>query len=88
VLEDGSIHAALLKRCQKNNSQPCLPDSRMMLGFREKLKGAADLDTAVALANEAGFDVSKADWLKEGLDNYLLGNVCERRDMSLSPNCE
>ena len=30
----------------------------------EKLKGAADLDAAVAMAKEAGFDVSKADWLK------------------------
>ncbi len=33
-------------------------------GLREKLKGAADLDAAVAMAQEAGFDVSKADWLR------------------------
>ena len=33
-------------------------------GLQEKLKGAADLDAAVDLAKEAGFDVSKADWLK------------------------
>jgi predicted ribosomally synthesized peptide with nif11-like leader len=33
-------------------------------GLREKLQGARDLDSAVALAKEAGFDVSKADWLK------------------------
>jgi predicted ribosomally synthesized peptide with nif11-like leader len=33
-------------------------------GLQEKLKGAADLDAAVALAKEAGFDVSKADWLR------------------------
>jgi predicted ribosomally synthesized peptide with nif11-like leader len=33
-------------------------------GLREKLKGAADLDAAVAIAKEAGFDVSKADWLR------------------------
>ena len=33
-------------------------------GLREKLKGAADLDAALAIAKEAGFDVSKADWLK------------------------
>jgi predicted ribosomally synthesized peptide with nif11-like leader len=32
--------------------------------LREKLKGAANLDAAVALAKEAGFDVSKADWLR------------------------
>jgi predicted ribosomally synthesized peptide with nif11-like leader len=30
-------------------------------GLQEKFKGAADLDAAVALAQEAGFDVSKAD---------------------------
>jgi len=33
-------------------------------GLREKLKGAADLDTALILAKEAGLDVSKAQWLK------------------------
>ena len=33
-------------------------------GLQEKLKGAADLDAALAMAKEAGFDVSKADWLK------------------------
>ena len=33
-------------------------------GLKEKLKGAAGLDAAVAIAKEAGFDVSKADWLK------------------------
>jgi predicted ribosomally synthesized peptide with nif11-like leader len=32
--------------------------------FQEKLKGAADLDSAVSMAQEAGFDVSKEDWLK------------------------
>ena len=33
-------------------------------GLREKLKGAADLDAAVIIAKEAGFDVRKADWLR------------------------
>ena len=33
-------------------------------GLQEKLKGAAELDAAVALAREAGFDVSQADWLR------------------------
>ena len=33
-------------------------------GLQEKLKGAADLHAAVALAKEAGFDVTNADWLK------------------------
>jgi predicted ribosomally synthesized peptide with nif11-like leader len=33
-------------------------------GLREKLQGAGDLDAAVAMAKEAGFDADKADWLK------------------------
>ena len=33
-------------------------------GLQEKLKGAADLDAVLVIAKEAGFDVSKADWLK------------------------
>ena len=33
-------------------------------GLQEKLKGAGDLDAATAIAKEAGFDVSKADWLR------------------------
>ena len=33
-------------------------------GLREKLQGAGDLDAAVSLAKDAGFDVSKADWLR------------------------
>ncbi len=33
-------------------------------GLREKLQGAADLNAAVVIAQEAGFDVRKADWLR------------------------
>ena len=33
-------------------------------GLLEKLKGAADIDTAQSIAKEAGFDVSEADWLR------------------------
>jgi predicted ribosomally synthesized peptide with nif11-like leader len=47
-------------------------------GLQEKLKGAADLDAAVALAKEAGFDVSKADWLK-----YQAGQTLELSDEEL-----
>jgi predicted ribosomally synthesized peptide with nif11-like leader len=32
--------------------------------LQERLKGAADLDAAVAIARDAGFDVSKEDCLK------------------------
>jgi predicted ribosomally synthesized peptide with nif11-like leader len=40
-------------------------------GLQEKLKGAGDLDAAVAMAKEAGFDVSKADWLKHQANQTL-----------------
>jgi predicted ribosomally synthesized peptide with nif11-like leader len=40
-------------------------------GLQEKLKGAADLDAAVAMAKEAGFDVSKADWLRYQAEQTL-----------------
>ena len=40
-------------------------------GLQEKLKGAADLDTAVVIAKEAGFDVSKADWLSHQANQTL-----------------
>ena len=33
-------------------------------GLKEKLQSAADLDASVAMAQENGFNVSKADWLK------------------------
>jgi predicted ribosomally synthesized peptide with nif11-like leader len=33
-------------------------------GLQEKLKGAADLDAVLAIAKEAGFDISKAAWLR------------------------
>ena len=33
-------------------------------GLQEKFKGVADLDAAVALAKEVGFDISKVDWLE------------------------
>ena len=33
-------------------------------GLQEKLKGASDLDAVLAIAKEAGFDVSKAAWLR------------------------
>jgi predicted ribosomally synthesized peptide with nif11-like leader len=48
------------------------------VGLQEKLKGAADLDAAVALAKEAGFEVSKADWLK-----YQAGQILELSDEEL-----
>ena len=47
-------------------------------GFQEKFKGVGDMDTAVALAKEAGFDVSKADWLR-----YQASQTLELSDEEL-----
>jgi len=46
--------------------------------LREKLRGAADSDTAVALAKEAGFNVSQADWL-----TYQSNQILEISDAEL-----
>jgi predicted ribosomally synthesized peptide with nif11-like leader len=47
-------------------------------GLREKLEGAGDLDAALALAKEAGFDVSMADWL-----NYQAKQTLDLSDEEL-----
>jgi predicted ribosomally synthesized peptide with nif11-like leader len=62
-------------------------------GLQEKLKGAADLDAAVTLAQEAGFDVTKADWLKHhakqtlGLSDEELEAVAGGRDKWTVDKC-
>ena len=56
-------------------------------GLREKLLDVGDLDAAVAMAKQDGFDVSKADWIKyqakqalemsdDELANVAGGEVC------------
>jgi predicted ribosomally synthesized peptide with nif11-like leader len=47
-------------------------------GLQEKLKGAADHDAVAAIAKEAGFDISKAAWLK-----YQAKQVIELNDEEL-----
>ncbi len=46
--------------------------------LREKFKAAVDLDAAEALASEAGFAVSKEDWIK-----YQSAQVHEIDDTQL-----
>jgi len=46
--------------------------------LREKFQNAPDLDAAVALAEEAGFKVSKADWHK-----FLASDNLELSDEDL-----
>jgi predicted ribosomally synthesized peptide with nif11-like leader len=47
-------------------------------GLQEKLKGAADLDAVLAIAKDAGFDVSKAAWLR-----YQANQTLELSDEEL-----
>ena len=47
-------------------------------GLLEKLKGAKDLDAVLVIARDAGFDVSKADWLR-----YQANQNLELSDMEL-----
>jgi len=47
-------------------------------GLREKLQGAADLDASLAIAKEAGFDVSKQEWL-----SYQASQTSELSDAEL-----
>jgi predicted ribosomally synthesized peptide with nif11-like leader len=47
-------------------------------GLQEKLKGAADLDALVAIAKKAGFDISKAAWLR-----YQANQTLELSDEEL-----
>ena len=56
-------------------------------GLEEKLKGAADLDAVAAIAKEAGFDISKAAWLKESLDKRGLSGSSEQERVLLPVNC-
>ena len=47
-------------------------------GLQEKLKGAADLDAILAIAKDAGFEISKAAWLR-----YQASETLELSDEEL-----
>ncbi len=47
-------------------------------GLQEKLKGAADLDAVLAMAKDAGFEISKAAWLR-----YQANQTLELSDEEL-----
>ena len=48
------------------------------VGLQEKLKGAPDLDAVLAIEKDAGFDISKADWLR-----YQANQTLELSDEEL-----
>ncbi len=62
-------------------------------GLQQKLKGAEDLDAAVALAKEAGFNVSKAELLRHQakqvleLDNEELEKVAGGTALGVTIAC-
>ena len=47
-------------------------------GLHEKLKGASELDAVLVIAKDAGFDVSKAAWLR-----YQANQTLELSDEEL-----
>jgi predicted ribosomally synthesized peptide with nif11-like leader len=47
-------------------------------GLQEKVKSAADLDAVLAIAKDAGFDISKADWIR-----YQANQILELSDEEL-----
>jgi predicted ribosomally synthesized peptide with nif11-like leader len=53
-----------MKSMSEQQLTALLEKIKVDVGLRKKLQGAPDLNAAVALAKEAGFDVSKASWLK------------------------
>ncbi len=57
-------HYLPLKAMSEEQLSALLAKLKEDAGLREKLQGAGDLDAAVAIAQQAGFDVRKADWLK------------------------
>jgi predicted ribosomally synthesized peptide with nif11-like leader len=56
-------------------------------GLEENLKGASDLDAAVQVAQAAGFDVSKADWLKYQAKQTLELSDDELEGVAGGKNC-
>jgi len=57
-------------------------------GLQEKLNAAADADAVVAIAKEAGFDVSKADWLKYQAKQTLELSDEELEDVAGGYDCK
>jgi len=62
--------------------------------LRQRLQGAVDFDAAVEIAKQAGFDVSKADWLQyqekqsSDLSDIELENVAGGRGrLSMGEYC-
>jgi predicted ribosomally synthesized peptide with nif11-like leader len=85
VMSDDQLAALLIKLKEDTELQ-------------EKLKSAANLDAAVEIANEAGFDVIKEDWLRHQANQTLelsdeeleavAGGKEERNDPSVDgPTC-
>jgi predicted ribosomally synthesized peptide with nif11-like leader len=65
------VAISLLRATSEEQLSSLLAKLKEDAGLQEKLKGAANLDAAVAIAKEAGFDVSKANWLKHQANQIL-----------------
>ena len=62
--------------------------------LREKLQGAGELDAVVAMANAAGFNVRKADWLRYqakqilALSDAELESIAGSRNVTAGIHCD
>jgi len=89
---------ALVRAISEEQLSALLAKLQEDAGFREKLQAASDPDAAVQLAKEAGFDVSKADWLNyqakqtlelsdEELERAAGGGTVQTQDVSCQHTC-
>ena len=62
MLRDAAHYTFLLQTMSDDQLQAFLEAVKADAGLQEKLKGATELDIAVAIAKEAGFDLRKDDF--------------------------
>ena len=59
-----------------------LANLKINAGLQKKFKSATDLDSAVEMALQAGFDVSKADGLKHEANQTMVLSVEELEEVA------
>ncbi len=81
------ITVAFIFRMLEQQLAALLARFREDASLREKLRGAADFDAALAVVNGAGFDVGKADLLRQQAKRVLELTDQELEDVAGGGNC-
>lgn len=76
--DNDDIHAALAQAMSEEQLSALLAKLRIDSALTKRIRSAQGLDDAVALAKDAGFDVSKADWFR-----HLAKQTLELSDQDL-----